>query len=60
MEIVTSFQRLMQLAGKLGEARKIGDQVLIGKAKEKHDAYRDMCLLSDRMVLGMTVGQLLD
>ena len=58
LEIVTSFDTLMRYAKELGDARKSGDPKRIAEAKAKHDAYRDHCLTSDRMMLGMTNEQL--
>lgn len=51
MEVVTSFRTLMMYAKELGDAKKSGDQKKIAVAQEKHDAYRDMCIKSDRIML---------
>lgn len=48
----------MILAGELGKARKHGDEIDIAIAKQKHDEYRDICLRSDEMLTGFTVGAL--
>lgn len=58
MEVVTSWSTLMQLAKAVGDARKSGDAAALERAQAEHDAYRDLCLKSDRMHLGMTLGQL--
>ena len=58
MEIVTSWETLMMYAKELGQARLSGDEERIAEAERKHDEYRDICLKSDRMVLGCTVGDL--
>lgn len=58
MELVTSWQTLMMYAKELGEAKKSGNEERIKEAQEKHDTYRDICLKSDRMELGVTIGDL--
>lgn len=58
IKLITSFRTLMQLAGALGEARMRGNEEEIAKAQAEHDAYRDMCLKADEMLLDTTVGGL--
>ena len=41
----------MRLAHELGQARLSGDATAIAKAQEAHDAYRDLCLQSDEMLI---------
>lgn len=48
----------MQLAGALGQAKKSGNLATIEKAQKEHDEYRDLCLQSDEMTTGMSVGEL--
>lgn len=48
----------MQLAGALGQARLRGDAEEIARAEAEHDAYRDVCLKADEMLLDTTVGEL--
>lgn len=60
MEIITSWQTLMKFAKELGDARVSGDKERIAVAQKKHDDYRDACLQSDKMNLGMTVGHMHD
>lgn len=54
LKVITSFQTLMILAKKLGNAKKEGDPVKIAAAEAEHAAYRDMCLNSDEMLTGGT------
>ena len=58
LEVVTSFKTLMQLAHELGQARLSGDPDRISQAQSKHDAYRDVCLSADRMMLHTTYGEM--
>lgn len=58
MKVITSFQTLMKHAHELGQARLRGNPEEIAAAEAKHDSYRDMCLQSDEMSLGITVGAL--
>jgi hypothetical protein len=58
IRLVTSFQTLMRLAHELGKARKSGDDKRIREAQRAHDEYRDLCLVSDEMVLDCTSGYL--
>lgn len=53
---VTSLSTLMQLAKKLGEARKSANQAEIDKAQAEHDAYAELCLRADKMTTGVTRG----
>jgi len=56
MKIITSWQTLMKYAKELGQARLSGDEERIEIAQKRHDDYVEMCLKSDEMYLGMTVG----
>lgn len=58
MKVYTSLHTLMKLAYELGQARKSGDEERIREAEKRHDEYRDLCLESDAMVTGITVGEL--
>lgn len=49
---------LMRLAKALGNARKSNDVGLISKAKQAHDAYRDICLEANEIRTGLTKGDL--
>ncbi|MBK8132626.1 MAG: hypothetical protein IPK48_07885 [Gammaproteobacteria bacterium] len=52
IEVVTDFLVLMQLARKMAQAEKSGDKDAFEKAKADHNAYKDLCLLSDKMTFG--------
>jgi len=56
VKIITDFRILMQYAYELGEAKKTGDLEKIAEAQKRHDIYRDICLDSDEMSIGLTVG----
>ena len=43
---------LFHYAHELGQARLSGDEEEIRLAKEKHDAYAQLCLDSDELILG--------
>ena len=58
MEVVTHFCTLMRLARAEAEAEKSGDVKAYEEAKAQHEAYKQLCLESDQMLLGMTSGQL--
>lgn len=58
LEIVTDFRMLMQNARALAEAERGGDEAEIARAQDDPDAYRDLCLKSDRVVLGISCGAL--
>jgi hypothetical protein len=58
MKVVTFWSTLMRYAYELGQARLSGDKDRIHAAKAKHDAYRDLCLEADEMVLGVSKGEL--
>lgn len=58
IRIVTDFRVLMQLAKLVGQAKKSGDREAIAKAEKEHDEYRDLCLRSDRVNLGVSYGDL--
>ncbi len=51
IEIVCYWQTLMQYACELGQARLRGDEDEIKIAKENHNAYKKLCLESNKMVL---------
>lgn len=53
---VASLSTLMQLAKKLGDARRSGNQAEIYKAQAEHDAYAELCLRADKMNTGITRG----
>jgi hypothetical protein len=56
MEVITSWETLMILSKKLGEAKTSGDKKRIKKAQEAHDNYASICLNSDKIILGCTDG----
>ena len=56
VKIITSFTVLMQKAHELGKARLSGDAERIRVAEKDHQAYKELCLLSDEMSLNMTRG----
>jgi len=56
MKVVTSFATLMKLASELGKARLSGDEERIHVAKENHDAYKELCLKSDEMMLNCNLN----
>ena len=58
IEVVTDFRVLMQLARIMGQAEKSGDKAAFAKAKAEHDAYKDLCLRADMMILGVPYGAL--
>ena len=65
IKIVTSFQTLMYLAHLCGQAELKAqasglpeDIEAFRIAEENHEAYRQLCLQSDRMTLGMSQGDL--
>lgn len=58
MKIVTCFPTLMLKAYKLGQARLSGNKEVIAIAEQEHDAYRDTCLRSDEMLLGIDIKTL--
>lgn len=58
IEIVTSFRVLMQKAGAVGRAKKQylasptdENKRRLEEAQTAHDAYRDVCLMADRMIV---------
>lgn len=53
VEIVTSWVTLMHYAKLLGDARRSGYQKLIEETERNHDEYRDICLRSDKMIVGV-------
>lgn len=58
IKIVTSFPILCRLARNLYEAECQGNQEEIDAARIEHDAYRDLCLEADEMLIGYNVGEL--
>lgn len=54
----TDFGHLMRLAKAEGDAKKSGDPERIKAAEEAHQDYREQCLQSEEMSLGMTYGAL--
>ncbi|MDX9695408.1 MAG: hypothetical protein RBT49_06420 [Bacteroidales bacterium] len=52
MKTVTDFSVLMKLAYAMGKAEQNGNEEEYIKAKEVHDAYRDLCLKADKMIVG--------
>lgn len=55
-KVLGDFGTLMRLAHALGTAKKSKDPVAIAKAQLEHDDYRDICLASDGMNLGVPNG----
>jgi hypothetical protein len=51
VKTVTFWSTLIKLAHEAGQAKLSGDEELIRKTTEAHDAYRDLCLKSDEMIL---------
>ena len=58
IEIVTDFRVLLQLARAVAQAEKAGDKDAIATAKASHQEYEALCLKADRMLLGVTRGDL--
>ena len=58
IKIVTDFRVLMQKAHTLGNAIKSGDAAEIAAAQADHDAYRDLCLKAEKIILGIPYGAL--
>lgn len=58
LEIITDFRVLMLLAHELGKAKRTNDEELIKLAQKRHDEYKELCLKSDKMNLGVTFGGL--
>lgn len=58
LKTVAYWGTLMRLAHEAGQAKLSGDAERIAKATAAHDEYRDLCLASDEMLLGETVGSL--
>ena len=55
LRIVTHFGTLMRLAKAAADARREGDPEKIAKAEKEHEDYRQMCLKSDEMVIGVRI-----
>ena len=53
LRIVTCFGTLMQLAREEAKARLYGTPQEYVQAKAKHENYRQLCLRSDQMRLGV-------
>jgi hypothetical protein len=58
MKVICSVGELIRVAGELGRARMSGDAARIAEAQARHDDYVKVCLESDEMSLGMTIGEL--
>lgn len=58
LEVITDFRILMSYVKLLNDAKRTGDKVKIHEAQVKHDAYRDLCLKSDKMTLGIRYSDL--
>ena len=58
IKTVASFHILMSLAAELGAAKKSGDPTRIKQAVEAHDAYKEICLAADELMLHKTLGEL--
>lgn len=58
IEIITDFRVLMQKAAALNKAEQNGNASDIAAAKADHDAYKELCLQSKRMNLGVPYGDL--
>lgn len=58
IRITTDFRHLMELARALGQARQSGDEQQIQLAQREHDAYKELCLKADDMILGVPAGDL--
>lgn len=58
IEIVTNFRVLMQLARNVAQAEKNGNQEALAKAKAAHDTYKDLCLMADKISLGVPYSEL--
>lgn len=58
LKIVTSFSTLMSLAREEGQAKLHGTKEEYEQAKQKHEAYKELCLKSDKVILGQAIGGL--
>jgi hypothetical protein len=56
MKTVTFFSTLMKYAKEEAESRRSGDPVRIKRAVENHEAYRQLCLKSDEMLIPNPFG----
>ena len=56
LEIVTSFNVLMQKAKAVGDTKKAGDSAELVTAQKEHDEYKKLCLLSDKITIGVLYG----
>jgi hypothetical protein len=56
MKTVTFFSTLMKHAKEEAEARRSGDPVRIKRAVKNHEAYRQLCLKSDEMLIPNPLG----
>jgi len=59
VKVITNFGHLLRLATALGKAEKSGNEEEIKIAQKEHDAYKELCLKSDSMSLGVTYGSLI-
>lgn len=55
---IPDFRILMKLAGALGRAERSGDLAQMEKARDEHDAYRNLCLSAKSMATGLAAGDL--
>lgn len=55
---IPDFRLLMKLARELGRAERSGDLAQMEKARDEHDAYRNLCLSAKGMTTGLNVGEL--
>lgn len=60
MKLKTSWRRLMQLASEVGKAKKSGDPQRIKEAEEAHEAYRQMCLQADEIIMDSSISEILN
>lgn len=49
--IATSFAHFLRLARAEAEARMSGDRKRLAEAEAAHEAYRQLCLRADRMII---------
>ncbi len=58
IEIVTDFRILLEKARSLAKAESSGDIKEIEQARNDHDQYKELCLKSNNMRIGLTWGDL--
>ncbi len=51
VEVVAYWSTLIRLAREEADAREAGDPKVLAEAEAKHQAYREVCLTADRLVL---------